>query len=569
MEKRSRVLIVTGGLLNEKETSVFRALRKQVLQWGAAEAAWLDLKIKLVLAEPLIGGSLLRWLGRRAWSATTREYFAHDDHTSTPELTEVVLMTLLREAGVDFACAIVDDVFRRPAWLERELDRCDCVFLSTTLLRDLSEVEPIVQRLQRKSARLVLGGALGGLLANRWPGMPGVDVVAIGYGELLVPALAHWLRTGFRELACPPRGRIEQREFSTFIWSGVPEGNVLDALPTPDWSLAEQAHRRHFPLVYYESVRGCPYRCNFCNYPYLFDDTRFRYKSAARIADDWQRYAQDTGAEYISCLDSLFTVPRQRLTALCEELTRRNIKVKWICYARADDLAQADVVQMMKEAGAIQVQIGIESGDQQQLDNMDKQCSVESNLRALENCRNVGLTSIVSLIVGFPGETSETLEKTYRFLVQGQPDFYFLATFSTRAYNVPLLSDANRARFGLRTQTQLRTVAPYWQHTTMSCAQVGNHVRALHRQLMSEGVSLNAALFYSGILRYRSEQRAALLAFQRDVARGSALLRWLFDLGNAFVDARLQRDVERWADSTEMFPGANAQDASTRSSSVP
>jgi radical SAM superfamily enzyme YgiQ (UPF0313 family) len=262
-------------------------------------------------------------------------------------------------------------------------------------------------------------------------------------------------------------------------------------------------------------------------------------------------------------------VPRQRLNALCEEITRRNIKVKWICYARADDLAQAEVVQMMKEAGAIQVQIGIESGDQRQLDNMDKQCSVESNLRALENCRNVGLASIVSLIVGFPGETSETLAKTYRFLVQGQPDFYFLATFSTRAYNVPLLSDANRERFGLRTQTQLRTVAPYWQHATMSCAQVGNHVRALHRRLMSEGVSLNAALFYSGILRYRSEQRAALLAFQRDVARGSAPLRWLFDLGNAFVDARLQRDVERWADSTEMFPGANAQDASTRSSSVP
>jgi hypothetical protein len=103
----------------------------------------------------------------------------------------------------------------------------------------------------------------------------------------------------------------------------------------------------------------------------------------------------------------------------------------------------------------------------------------------------------------------------------------------------------------------------------MSCAQVGNHVRALHRRLMSEGVSLNAALFYSGILRYRSEQRAALLAFQRDVARGSAPLRWLFDLGNAFVDARLQRDVERWADSAKLLPGRNAEDASTRSSSAP
>jgi anaerobic magnesium-protoporphyrin IX monomethyl ester cyclase len=551
METRHRVLIVTGGFLNEKETSVPRALRKQLLQWRAAQAAWLDLKIKLVLAEPIVAGRLLRWLSRRKWSTAIREYFAHDDHTVTPELTEVVLMTLLRDAGIAFAWATIDDIFARRAWLERELDRCDCVFLSTTLLRDLSEVEPVVRRLQRQGVRVVLGGALGGLLTERFPGMPGVDLIAIGYGEMLVPTLAHWIRSGFRELPPPVRGRVEQRRFSTFVWSGVPDGNVLDFLPTPDWSLAQHAHGRRFPLVYYESVRGCPYRCNFCNYPYLFDDTRFRYKSAVRIADDWQRYVEESGAQFISCLDSLFTVPRQRLTALCEELIRRNIEVKWICYARADDLAQSEIASMMKEAGAVQVQIGIESGDQRQLDNMDKQCSVESNLRALRNCRSVGLTSVISLIVGFPGETQETLERTYRFLEQSQPDFYFLATFSTRAYNVPVLNDRNRARFELRTQTQLRTVAPYWQHATMSCADVGNHVRALHERLMRNGVSLNAALFYSGILRYRAEQRAPLLEFQRDVATRSQVLRWMFDRANALVDAGLRRDLARWADSSD------------------
>ena len=543
---RHSVLIVTGGFLNEKETSVLRAARKQLLQWRSARAAWLDLKIKLVMAEPLVAALWRRWTGGRRISPTVSEYFSRREVVDAPELTEVVLMTLLRDAGLGFERASIDDLFARPAALDRLLARVDCVFLSTTLLRDLSELEPVVQRLRRPGLRLVIGGPLAGLLAPDWPGMEGVDVVAVGYGELLAGALTEWIRGGFARLCPPAGGRHERRQCSDFLWSGVPPGRSLDFLPTPDWSLARQVHARALPMIYYESVRGCPYRCNFCNYPYLFDDDQFRYKSAQRIADDWQRYVERDGVEYITCLDSLFTLPRQRLTALCDELVRRKLKVRWVCYARADDLAQPGIAEMMAQAGAVQVQIGIESGDQGQLENMDKQCTVEANAAALRNCRRAGLTSVVSLIVGFPGETMETLERTYRFIAETQPDFYFPATFSTRAYGVPVLSAANRARFGLRTQSQLRTVAPYWRHATMSCVEVGGHVRALNDRIMREGVSLNAALFYRGLLGFRPEQRPALIEFQRSLTMGIGVLRRLFDAANAVVDARMRAEVERW-----------------------
>jgi len=551
MDAQPRIAIVTGGFLNEKETSVWRALRKQLLQWRAAEAAWLDLKIKLVLAEPLVAGQLERARRGAQLPSEVRDFFSRDDTVASPELTEVVLMTLLHEAGLAFERLSVDDLFARPKHVERTLARVGCVFLSSTLLRDLSELEPIVSRLRRPGLRVVVGGALAGLLAHDWQGMRGVDVLAIGYGEFLVGALAEWARGGYTELRPPPGGRIERRGGTDFVWSGVPEGHSLDFLPTPDWSLAAHAHGRRFRMVYYESVRGCPYRCNFCNYPYLFDDDRFRYKSAARIADDWQRYAERDGAEYVTCLDSLFTLPRRRLVELCELLVQRGVPVKWICYARADDLAQPDIAPMMQQAGAVQVQIGVESGDQRQLDNMDKQCSVEANFSALRNCRAAGVTSVVSLIVGFPGETAETLERTRRFLADAQPDFYFPATFSTRAFGVPVLNESNRARFDLRTQSQLRSVAPYWRHATMSCEEAGNHVRAMNDRVMRDGASLNAALFYPGILGYRPEQRPALLEFQRTLARRSGPLRWLFDRANAFIDRRLRADVARWIDSPE------------------
>ena len=80
---------------------------------------------------------------------------------------------------------------------------------------------------------------------------------------------------------------VEQRRASPFVYSGVPAGRSLDELITPDWAGRSATTASGFRMIYYESVRGCPYRCNFCNYPFLFDDTVFRYKSARKMADDW------------------------------------------------------------------------------------------------------------------------------------------------------------------------------------------------------------------------------------------------------------------------------------------
>ena len=166
------------------------------------------------------------------------------------------------------------------------------------------------------------------------------------------------------------------------------------------------------------------------------------------------------------------------------------------------------------------------------------------------NCRSAGVTSVVSLIVGFPGETVHTLENTFRFLQEARPDFYFLATFSTRAYNVPVLNAQNRQRFQLATQSNLRTVAPYWAHATMSCAEAAGQVRALHARLMAERVSLNAALFYSGVLRFRPEQREALLNYQQAIMK-PGLLRSMLNGANAWVDGRLRKDMARWRESND------------------
>lgn len=543
--RAARVLIVSGGLLTEKESSLLQALRKQRMQSRFAQNAWLDIKIKLMTAEPLLSMMLKRKLSpgvRRLARRHGRELLNSSSNVETPELTEVVLATLLQAESMTYQRASVADLFVDSERFERLLATSECVFLSATLLRDMSELEPLVQRLKRPHNRIVIGGALAGLICQDWRGMPGVDLLAVGYGEILVPALVAWIHSGYRQLQAPPGGRLVELEQGCILHSGTPAGKSLDALPRPDWALGFRDHGRSFPMVYYESVRGCPYRCGFCNYPYLFDDTRFRYRSAQKMADDWAYYVQDLGVEYITCLDSLFTMPKKRLKEFCRLLIERNIRVKWICYARADDLADETTVELMKAAGVHQVQIGIESGDQVMLDNMNKACSVEANGKALQNCRKHGITSIVSVIVGYPGETAASLENTFRFLRDYPPDFYYLAVFSTRAAGVPVLRAEQRQKFGLVTADNAYAMAPYWSHASMNCLQAAGHVRRLNQRIMRESIALNAVLFYSGMLDYQPRHRQGLLELQARCS-GQTLLTRVFDLAHRWIDRRLQRDI--------------------------
>ncbi len=543
----SKVLVVTGGLLTEKESSLRQALKKQRLQSRFSRNDWLDTKIKLMTAEPLLSMMLMRKISpgfRKLAKKHNQQLLNSTTNTDTPELTEVVLATLLEAASMPYEIASVADLFNHEGRCEQLLADTDCVFLSSTLLRDMSELEPLIQRLKREHNHIVIGGALAGLICNEWRGMPGIDLLAVGYGEILMPALIDWIRSGYTQIDAPTAGRLIELEQGRILHSGTPAGKSLDDLPCPDWALAFRDHGRCYPMVYYESVRGCPYRCGFCNYPYLFDDTRFRYKSARKMADDWAYYTRDLGVEYITCLDSLFTMPKKRLREFCGLLIERDIRCKWICYARADDLADEATVKLMKAAGVHQVQIGIESGDQTMLDNMNKAYSVDSNALALQNCRKHGITTIVSVIVGYPGETETSLDNTYRFLRDNPPDFYYLAVFSTRAAGVPVLGAEQRQRFGLATADNAYAMAPYWAHDSMDCLQAANHVRRLNRKIMGESIALNAVLFFAGMLEFRAQDRAGMLALQARCSGVQGFTR-IFDFANNWVDRRLQKDIER------------------------
>lgn len=526
---RGTVLLITGSGL-DPSGSIPGALLRMLVQLRLEKNRWFSLKVKAVIGEAILYSRFL------AKTPLAEQYMRK--RPAVPSLTRVVLEELLAKEGFRVLHLGVSEVHERPLVRERYLRTAGTVFLSTTLLHDLSETEPLLSRLKKPWNHVAAGGALIGSLPADWPGLSGLDVAAMGYGESNVPALAAWIRSGWSALVPAPGGRVEKRAHTLFLQSPLPAGNSLDKIASPSW---KRPLARGTTTVYYESVRGCPYRCAFCNYPYLFSDSRFRYRSAEAMFADYTAL-RSRGAQVINCLDSLFTIPRQRLVDFCRLLMREKPGGRWICYARADDL-DLETAIMMKEAGAAQVHIGVESGSDVILENMNKHTTASVNRSALENCRKAGITTIATLITGFPGETQKTLDETLDFMRTSPPDFHFLAAFSTRVAGVPILSPENKSRFGLWTQNNLRTMSPYWAHDTMSCLEAGQHLRRLTRTIIEEKLSIDASLFYEGILDFEPSHRSELLDFQYRAVK-QARGRPLFDSLHGWIDRRLARDLE-------------------------
>ena len=543
-----RVLLVSGPFVSARDRSPVAALKKQAAAFRASSAPWYDVHLKVLAAEHLLAARLHRLtpaFRRAPYRPTVERLLSDAGLFEPPELAEVVLATLLEQEGVQVAGLTVAEIFEAPARREALLVSHPVVFLSATLLRDLSEVAPVLALVKRPWNRVVVGGALAGLVHAEWPGDPAVDVLAVGEGERLVPSLVAWMRSGFTALAAPAGGRTERRGPSFVLFSGPHPSASLDDLPTPDWAGAARRAGRHWPVIHYESARGCPFRCAFCSYPLLFDDPHVRRKSAARVADEWSRYAAQ-GFTRIACLDSLFTRPKARLVELCRRLIALGTPVQWFAYARGDDLVDAAVVALMARAGCVQVQVGVESGSPEVLRLMDKRATVQETARGLATCHDAGVATFVTVILGFPGETPQTLDETWAFLEASRPDFAYATPFTVRVPYVPVLQAEARARHGLEVFGGARSSSPYWRHRTMSAADVGPAWRAMHRRLADRRVALDPSLFYGSLFSYRRDRdREALLDFQRDALVRSPLVSAAFAPLRRLCDHCLRRDLAR------------------------
>lgn len=207
----------------------------------------------------------------------------------------------------------------------------------------------------------------------------------------------------------------------------------LDEIPLPARHLLPLARYRALGTACsVVSSRGCPYSCIFCSAPKMFG-RKVRFRSPRLVVDEMESI-RDLCFERVNLVDDTFTLNHKHTEALCREILRRNLKIEWNAYSRVDTLTP-DIVDLMRQAGCTFLVFGVESGNQQVMDNIKKGITVEKVRHAVKMTSSAGIKSFASFILGLPGETPETARDTLSlareiFEAYGiQYGFHYLAPF--------------------------------------------------------------------------------------------------------------------------------------------
>ena len=191
---------------------------------------------------------------------------------------------------------------------------------------------------------------------------------------------------------------------------------VLDNLPIPDRSGFD--HRQYKAAIEQNTglvqtslivTRGCPFSCDFCSRPVWGD--LFRKPLIEKVFLEIEEI-RSLGYQCLWIADDCFTLDTGYLKAFCNEMIRRNVPVRWTCLSRIDRLIP-ELVGLMKNAGCIRVYLGLESGSDETLRLMNKQTTVEQGIHAVRLFSDAGIGTAGFFMVGYPGESVESIEKTF------------------------------------------------------------------------------------------------------------------------------------------------------------
>jgi radical SAM superfamily enzyme YgiQ (UPF0313 family) len=279
-----------------------------------------------------------------------------------------------------------------------------------------------VNRKYHPKTPALLGGSILTALPDLMMGRMEADIGIIGEGEATIVEIVEMLEkkaglSGVQGICFKEDGRIINNGKRPVI-------SDIDGLPLPAWDLFPAEHyienlsadiRFHNPSHRRMDLlagRSCPFTCNFC-YNTLGHPARMR--SPESILLEIMVLKELYGITFIQFMDETFLTNRERIKKLCNLLIGERVNISWKCQTRSDTI-DYETVEMMREAGCIDIFLGIESGSNKILRNMNKKTTVARNKRAILSIRRAGIEPETAFMFGYPGETEETIQESIQFI---------------------------------------------------------------------------------------------------------------------------------------------------------
>lgn len=176
-----------------------------------------------------------------------------------------------------------------------------------------------------------------------------------------------------------------------------------------------------FPMVTLMNSRGCPFGCSFCVYPQTFSGRKFRLRSIDDILNEVEYVIQTfPRLKSIFFEDDTLTANKKRCMQFAEAMIQRGIRIPWTANSRIE--LDLETMRKLKQAGCYQLCVGFESGDQAVLNQMKKGTRVERMFQFMQDAKTAGILIHGCFIIGFPGETRESIYKTIDLAIRLKPD---------------------------------------------------------------------------------------------------------------------------------------------------
>jgi len=246
------------------------------------------------------------------------------------------------------------------------------------------------------------------------------DYAVDGEGEKILVELLQVLENGGNPFSVP--GIIFRKGPFVHQTHGKAVNKDLDDLPMPAWDLLPDFPRAYIPAIYdyprgpvatIAASRGCPFHCKFCDTSTFGASVRFY--SPKVVFQMMKHLREQYGVRHIMFVDDLFVASRLRVTELCQLLIESGLNFTWSCTSRVDTI-KPDTLELMKKAGCWEISFGLETGSDVLLKKMDKAAEVEKSEQAVSWTAAAGIRTKGLFMLGYPGETLETIEQTKAFV---------------------------------------------------------------------------------------------------------------------------------------------------------
>lgn len=278
------------------------------------------------------------------------------------------------------------------------------------------------------SCKVVVGGWHPSYMPDSMLKHPEIDYVVMGEGERAMSELATCITKVKDPEAIAQVAGLAYRRNGKIVKTPQKFIKNMDDIPfLARHLLPMDLYEREIPFLDVKPfdtmniARGCPFNCIYCETRRLWGQT-CRAFSPQRVIDEIKHMMTNYGTRGLYFVGDNFTINKKRTLALCELMKQSKLDIEWVCDTRADMISR-NLLKSMKASGCRTIWFGVESGSPRILEKINKGITNEQTIQAFKLCKEEGIQTASSFILGIPGETLEDMEVTYKFAKKLDPDW--------------------------------------------------------------------------------------------------------------------------------------------------